>query len=63
MIHRHLAISGLPTRRKFATWRSTLVQVATAGRRTSPNEFEDRGVHSLKGIDESWQLFAVQTAR
>jgi pimeloyl-ACP methyl ester carboxylesterase len=22
--------------------------------------FEDRGVHSLKGIDESWQLFAVQ---
>jgi class 3 adenylate cyclase len=25
--------------------------------------FEDRGVHSLKGIDESWQLFAVSTAR
>jgi len=22
--------------------------------------FEDRGVHSLKGIDESWRLFAVQ---
>ena len=63
MIHRHLGSSGLPTRRKFATWTSKLVQVATAGRRTSPNEFEDRGVHSLEGIDESWQLFAVQTAR
>ena len=23
-------------------------------------EFEDRGMHDLKGLDESWQLFAVK---
>jgi class 3 adenylate cyclase len=54
----HLAARVLAAATAGELWVSAAVPMLVAG---AGFEFDDRGNHELKGIDGTWQLFAVRT--